>query len=117
MLITGKVTDILKSDPNRDIFIIVITKTRNKKKIEIAIVFWGKHSQAVIDGFIKIGMKIDIQFYLYSKKVIKYGQTFYNSHIVAENWREYKKGKDRFKEVPNKFGEAIKIKGKIPFEG
>lgn len=114
MLITGKVNSIIQPDDNRDIYILVLSKKRRNKPIEIAIIFWGKLSDTIKNNFIKIGDKIDIQFYAYSKTYIYKGKQNFNSYLVAESWRPYVKGKERYREVVNQnTGEIIKRKGEL----
>ncbi len=114
MLITGKVLKIMKEDENRNIYTVILSKSRKGKNIEIAIVFWGKHAQSIEDNRIKLNDKIDIQVYAYSKSYFYKDKERYNSYLVAESWRHYVKGKERYKEIINqKTGEVIKRKGEI----
>ena len=130
MLITGKIKDIQKNSPGRDIYTVVLEKTRKGKKILIPVTFWGRLSWDIQSGkipgpvgyarpvgqpFLKIGMRVDIQAYIYGKPVISNGKQFWDTYIVAESWRPYKAGSKRYREIANKdTGEIIKRKAELP---
>jgi len=114
MLLTGKVKSIERPDPQKTIFMVELEKTRRKKKISIAITVWGHLSERIDE--IKIGKRFDFQIYVYSRDTIRDGRKWWNSYIVAENFREYVPGAERSVTVANQeTGEVIVTrKGEIP---
>lgn len=112
MILSGKIKLIQRSDLTKDIYTVVLSKTRKGKKILIPIIFWG-HMSAVVPKLL-IGTSYDISIYVYGKESIVHGVAFWKSYIVAENIRLHKAGNKSYKEVVNKStGEIIKQKGKF----
>ncbi len=117
MLITGKVSKIDLKDESKRIYNVVLHKTRKGKPIQIAIIFWGKLFDTIANGYIKVGERIDVQVYTYSKSNFYNNAEYYSTYLVAQSWRHYVKGKERFKEIVNqKTGEVIKRKDEIVSE-
>ncbi len=114
MIITGKVKNIEKPDPSREIYTVELVKTRHKKVISIAITVWGRVADHIDE--LKIGERWDFQVYVYSKDSISGGRKWWNSYIVAERMRKYVPGAERSVTVANReTGEVItKRKGEIP---
>lgn len=121
MKLTGKVKEIRDISYNgKEMYEVIITKTKSFGKksqtIEIAVTFTQRYAQDIKDEKLRAGMKIDIQFYVYSKPYLsqKSGKTQYNTHVVAEKWREYQVGAPTYREIYTKDGEVIKRKGELP---
>lgn len=109
MIINGKIKLIEKSVKS-GWYTVVLTKTRQGKVLEIPIFFGQKFWQSIETGLLKVGMRVDITIFLYGKKT----GDWWNSYIVADHWRPYVKGADRFKEITNpKTGEIIKLKNQF----
>jgi hypothetical protein len=118
MLITGKIKEIEKNS-DKDIYTVILEKTRKEKKILIPIIFWGHLSKDAnpLSNKMTIGQRIDIQVYCYGKPIIASGKRFWNAYIVAESWRPYIKGSKRYRKIVNKdTGEIIKRKDELPKE-
>jgi hypothetical protein len=116
MLLTGKVNAIEKPNPQKNIYIVELGKTRHKKKISIAITVWGRLAERIEE--IKIGERWDFQVYLQSKARMYQGRNYWDSWIMAERMRKYVPGAERSVTVANQeTGEVItKRKGEIPIE-
>ena len=108
MIITAKIKRIEKSVKS-GWYTVVLTKTRQGKHLDIPVFFGQKFWKTIESGTLKEGMKIDVTFFMYGKK----NGDWWNSYIVAERWRPYVKGQDRFKEVVTKNGEIIKRKNEF----
>jgi hypothetical protein len=112
MIISGKIKLIQKTDPVKDIYTVVLSKTRKNKKILVPVTFWG-HLSSLVPKLL-IGTCYDIQFYTYGKEAINKGKAFWNTYLVAEKIRIHAKGNKNYKEIVNKdTGEVIKQKGKF----
>jgi hypothetical protein len=114
MLITGKIKEVQQPDPAKTIFMVVLEKTRRKKKIEIAITVWGHLADRVKE--MQIGERWDFQVYVYSKSNMYQGRNWWNTWIVAERFRKYVPGAERSVTVADQNTGELKVtrKGEIP---
>jgi len=109
MILTGKIKDIQPS-VKPGWFTVVLGKTRKGKPIEIPVFFGEKFRESVSTQVLYVGLTIDVTCFVYGKKK----GDWWNTYIVAENWRKYLPGQKRTAEVVNKkTGEIREVKGRF----
>jgi len=109
MLLTAKIKRIEQSVKS-DWYTVVLSKTRKGKEIEIPVFFGVKFRESIQKGLLVSGMRIDVTITIYGKKKGEW----WNTYVVCDKWREYKKGAARYREVVNQqTGEIFKRKGEF----